>query len=203
MHDSDSTLLSHLTTAHAECAAHLDAVRADWWTRPTPCAEWDVRKLAGHLVTGKLLYIALLRGGSADGFMAELDRDPLGEDPAAEHGRACARLSAEFHAPGALDRGIDYPFGPVDGRQLLGLMIAETLVHTWDLARATSASEQLDPGLVDWVAGNVGWIYRGLSEGPLVPGKTDAYFADPATEPSPPGGDTPQGRLLRLMGRRP
>ena len=32
-------------------SAHVTAVRADQWDDPTPCTEWTVRQLVGHVAT--------------------------------------------------------------------------------------------------------------------------------------------------------
>ncbi|MEE4417794.1 MULTISPECIES: TIGR03086 family metal-binding protein [Streptomyces] len=202
MRETDNELFTLLTTAYADCAARIRLVRSDQWTDGTPCEKWDVRQLVGHLVQGNLIYTALMHGGSADGFLTQLDQDPLGDHPLADYERASAAMLTEFRVPGALDRTVDYPFAPLTARQLLGLMITDTLTHTWDLSRAIGADDQLDGHLVDWVMGNVDWIYAGVEESPLAQTRSDLYYGEPV--PSPPSGpDSPQDRLLRLMGRRP
>ncbi|MEU2675185.1 maleylpyruvate isomerase N-terminal domain-containing protein [Streptomyces sp. NPDC007164] len=50
----------------SEFTHKLRAVRAEQWTVPTPCAEWDVRHLVNHMTRGNLNYVSLLDGGSAD-----------------------------------------------------------------------------------------------------------------------------------------
>ncbi|MFJ9413691.1 TIGR03086 family metal-binding protein [Streptomyces sp. NPDC101227] len=202
MRETDNELFTLLTTAHADCAARIRLVRSAQWTDGTPCEKWDVRQLVGHLVQGNLVYTALLRGGSAGGFLTELDQDPLGDDPVADYERASADLLAGFRIPGTLDRTVDYPFAPITARQLLGLMVTDTLIHTWDLSRAIGADERLAAGLVDWVARNVAWIYAGMTESPLSATRSDLYYGTPVTDP-PSGPDSPQHRLIRLMGRRP
>src|SRR5215472_1418991 len=39
-------------------------VRPEQWSEPTPCTEWDVRTLVGHLIATRQGYCALLAGGS-------------------------------------------------------------------------------------------------------------------------------------------
>ncbi len=49
-----------------------------------------------------------------------------------------------------MSKMMDGPFGPMPAEQLLGRIItADTLVHTWDLARATGGDESLPADLID------------------------------------------------------
>ncbi|MGK5638137.1 TIGR03086 family metal-binding protein [Streptomyces sp. URMC 126] len=195
----DNTLLSRFDIAAEGFGARLREVPGTAWGMPTPCTEWNVRRLAGHMVQGSRLYTALLRGGGSAEFLAGLDPDAVEGDPVTAYREAVAECRAAFHAAGALDRTVDYPFGPVPGRRLLGLYVVDAITHTWDLARAVGLDERLDAGTVRWVLDRFEWIYEGVSESPLSAGHT--YYG-PAAEPSPAGGSG-QDRLLRLMGREP
>jgi uncharacterized protein (TIGR03086 family) len=89
---------------------------------------------------------------------------------------------------------VDYPLGKVHGQQALNIRAADSLVHTWDLARAIGADETLDPGLVAWMTDEFDNIYAGLT---LPPG---VFYAEPQ---APPTDATRQTRLLHRVGRRP
>jgi uncharacterized protein (TIGR03086 family) len=69
-------------------------------------------------------------------------------------------------------------------------LLADLVVHGWDLARATGADERIDPELVDvcraWFAG-VADAYRSAA-------------AVAARPPVPPGADA-QTQLLAAFGR--
>jgi uncharacterized protein (TIGR03086 family) len=173
----------------------LRLVGPDRWGRPTPCAEWDVRALVNHMTRGNINYIRLLAGGTAADFLRLRDADALGADPVGAYTRSVAACAAAFDEPGALDRQCDYPLGRAPGRQLLAVRTTDTLIHTWDLARAVDADETLDATLVAWVTTHLAEIYDGLAETPL----TASRFFAPATG----GGTTEQDRLLRRMGRTP
>jgi uncharacterized protein (TIGR03086 family) len=76
--------------------------------------------------------------------------------------------------------------------QLVGRMLcSDTLVHTWDLSRATGQGEQLDPAAVQVT---VEWITP-LDERIRVSGGFG-----PKVDP-PPGADA-QTTLLCFLGRR-
>ena len=199
MRDDDDVLFTLLRRVNEDFARRVRSIGQRQWAYPTPCPEWDVRALVGHLVQANVIYRMLLRGGSSEQFLVVREQNALGDRPAESLDRAAAECFAAFSGPGALDRMVDYPFGPVDGRKLLGLLIADTLVHTWDLASALGDSEDLDPALVEWVDDNFERLYTGVAEGPLDPATTHRHFAPP----NPSTADSRQDRLLRLMGRNP
>ncbi|SHF00937.1 TIGR03086 family metal-binding protein [Streptoalloteichus hindustanus] len=199
MNDTDNALLTYFDAAARGFGDRLRQVPATHWESPTPCTEWNVRQLVNHMIQGSRTYVALLRGGSSGEFMANLNQHALDGDPVAAHQEAVAECRAAFHADGALDRIVDYPFGPVPGRQLLGLYVVDAVVHTWDLARAVQLDERLDPDTVRWVLDNFRWIYANVSESPI--SDSAEYYGPPTTAPS--GPTSPQNRLLHAMGRTP
>ncbi|WP_433048646.1 TIGR03086 family metal-binding protein [Dactylosporangium sp. CS-033363] len=177
--------------ASAGFAAVLCAVRPEQWTAPTPCSEWDVRALVNHMARGNLSYVALLRGGTAAGFVRLRDEDALGNDPVVAYQESVRECAQAFRAPGALCRVLDYPLGPAPAAQLLAVRTTDSLVHTWDLARAAGGDETLDPDLVTWAAASLERTYANMSG-------LENFFAPPKT----PVGDG-QERLLRRFGREP
>ncbi|MEW2179361.1 TIGR03086 family metal-binding protein [Streptomyces sp. NPDC005406] len=184
--------------AGSEFTRRLLAVGPEQWTAPTPCAEWDVRRLVNHVTRGNLNYIVLLDGGSAADFLRLRDEDALGGDPIGAYNRSVQECAAAFRRPGALQQILDYPLGPVAGGQALAVRTTDTVIHTWDLARALGVPEKLDPGLTAWIEDNLVHIYAGLAESPIAVDTTHRFFAAPG---APPAEETRQSRLLRLMGR--
>jgi uncharacterized protein (TIGR03086 family) len=73
----------------------------------------------------------------------------LGDDPAAAH-RETARAPAEaWRQPGRLDRTDRLPFGELPDEAAVGMHLVETVLHGWDLARATGQDPGFDPGVVE------------------------------------------------------
>jgi uncharacterized protein (TIGR03086 family) len=179
----------------------LRAVRSDQWARPTPCTEWDVRQLANHMTRGNLNYVGLLNGGSAAQFLRLRDTDALGEDPVGAYTRSVRECAEAFASPGALQRILDYPLGRVTGQQALAVRVTDSTIHTWDLARAIGGDDDLDTGLIAWIAEHPAEIYAGLAETPTAADTTHRFFAAPA-DPSAAGSSL-QDRLLHRMGRSP
>lgn len=187
--------------ASGEFAKRLAVVRPGQWTSPTPCSEWDVRLLVNHATRGNLNYALLAGGGTAAEFMRLRNVDALGADPVTAYADSVRECAEAYSRPGALNRMLDYPLGPVTGEQALAVRTADAVIHTWDLARAVGADEQLAAGLVTWITCHVGEIYHGLIETPVASQTTHRLFAPPAGEL--PASATQQDRLLHLMGRRP
>jgi uncharacterized protein (TIGR03086 family) len=159
------------------------------WTLPTPCTEWNLRQLVNHVVRGNVNYIALLDGGTAEDFRRLRDADALGDDPVGAFNRSVQAFVTAFRRPGASERILDYPLGKIRGEQALAVRTTDTVVHTWDLARAIGADDRLDAGLVAWIDENLEAIYADLDG-------LERFFAKPERT-----GSSAQDRLLRRMGR--
>jgi uncharacterized protein (TIGR03086 family) len=194
-------IVDRFLLANAGFERALRLVRRDQWTHPTPCADWDVRSLVNHVTRGNVNYIRLLDGGTAADFLGLRDVDALGPDPVDAFASSVTACAAAFAEPGALQRQLDYPLGPASGGQLLAVRTTDTVVHTWDLAHATSTDETLDGSLVSWITDNLAEIYFGLSETPADPNTTHRFFAEAGVIPG--DGASSQDRLLHCMGRTP
>lgn len=182
--DRDLELLS---VAREGFKLRLELVGPDDWARPTPCTEWNVRQLVNHVVGSDLRYTGLLNGESADDYKRRNEEEKgsvpaIGSDPLADWARSGATLDAAFRKHGAMELVVDYPRGPLRGRELLENRIVDITIHTWDLARAIDADETLDERLV--LRCLAFRIFKGR-----VPTTSDAA--------------TRQRRLLRASGRSP
>jgi uncharacterized protein (TIGR03086 family) len=197
--DPFGAIVERFLRASAAFERKLRTVRPGQWGLPTPCPEWTVRALANHMTRGNLNYLLLVRGGSGAEFLRLRDAEALGDDPAGAYGRSVRACGEEFARPGALERTLDYPLGELTARQALAVRTTDTVVHTWDLARALDSDDTLDPGLVAWIDDNLQDIYAGLAETPVAVDTTHRFFAPPV-----PGRRTSrQDRLLALLGRTP
>jgi uncharacterized protein (TIGR03086 family) len=130
---TDPEVLADLDRALAAAEAVVAGVHDGLWAAPTPCTELDVRDVVGHLVSGNLLFAAVVRGEP----LPEGSADHLGGDPLAAFQRAAGQLRTAFATHGALESVYTAPFGSGSGATLAHVRIIELLVHGWDLARAT------------------------------------------------------------------
>jgi uncharacterized protein (TIGR03086 family) len=189
--------LELLTVARLGFKRRLELLGVDDLARPTPCVEWDVRQLVNHVVGSDLRYTDLLRGGRADDFARRWQEETgstpvVGSDPVEDWACSGAALDAALQKPGAMERVVDYPKGPLRGRELLENRIVDITIHTWDLARAIGTDDTLDERLVRRCLS--ARFFRGRIRGDAGPRDANG---------SPPGAARLQDRLLRASGRSP
>jgi uncharacterized protein (TIGR03086 family) len=171
--------------------AYVDAVRADQWAGPTPCTEWDVKHVANHIIGENLWAAELLEGKTIADVGDKLDGDLAGEDPAAAYRDSVTVASHAVTAPGAMQATCHLSFGDYSGSDYAAQLFLDTLIHGWDIAKATGQNTRLDPDLVEAclpVAGELSSMFRSAG----VFGE-DLPVSDDADQ---------QTRLLALLGRR-
>lgn len=169
----------------------VTAIRDDQWHNPTPCADWDVRTLANHLVNENRWVPELLAGKTVAEVGDAFDGDLLGDDPVRAFETSAAAAVAAASRDDALTRTTHLSFGDVPGEEYLSQVFADALIHRWDLARAVGADDRLEPDLVEVCAG---WFAQ----------REDAYRSAGAIGPRlpVPDGAGAQTRLLAAWGRR-
>jgi len=115
----------------------------------TPCEEWKVRDLFGHLIVGATTFAAVVRGDEPPGDVA------TGPDAvmAAKAQAAVADVDSAFRTPGALERTVATPFGEMPGETFARLLAFDLLMHTWDLATATGRPLEVPEAVVAEVDG--------------------------------------------------
>jgi uncharacterized protein (TIGR03086 family) len=162
------------------------------WGRPTPCADWDVRALVGHVVDENRWAPPLLAGRTIADVGDELSGDPLGDDPRAAWDASATVASDAVARPGALEGTAHLSFGDVPGSEYVMQLTADLLVHAWDLARGTGGDDRLDEGVVAAVST---WF----------DGMEAAYRSAGAIGPAValPDSADEQDRLLARFGRDP
>ncbi|MGW1066639.1 TIGR03086 family metal-binding protein [Streptomyces aureus] len=171
----------------------VHAIHDDQWEAPTPCSDWSVRDLVGHLVSEQAWVPALVRdGATVDAVGDSLDGDLLGADPVAAWEAVAEASRSVFAEPGALDRTVHLSFGDMPAGDYCAQLVTDLTVHAWDLSRAIGADEELPGDLLSFAVREVTPHAAELEKSGL--------FAAP--EEPPPGADV-QTKLLCLVGRRP
>jgi uncharacterized protein (TIGR03086 family) len=105
---------------------------------PTPCDEWDVRTLLNHLLETQQYFVRKARGEDAP--LPSPDPPSLiGDDPVAAFERVRDETLETFG-----DEEVREKTGPS-----LGISFSDTLIHGWDIARATSQDTTMPDGLAE------------------------------------------------------
>lgn len=112
----------------------------------TPCADYDVRALLGHVVS---VLHKLERAGSGGDARGVPDVAEGIADDGWARAFAEARGEAErvWAGDGQLDRMVELPWATLRGRDALEAYTHEFTAHSWDLAHATGRLAELDPDL--------------------------------------------------------
>jgi uncharacterized protein (TIGR03086 family) len=149
--------LALLERALDQTAGILALIRPEQESLPTPCPDWDVKALITHLTMSDLPHFTTgARGETVDW------RTPpgeLGEDWLQEF-REGARLLSSIWAEADLDQPVPSMGGkPAPLRSRADQQIAELAMHSWDLARATGQSPDLDNEVAEHA---LGWSWQML-----------------------------------------
>ena len=169
---------------------HVHAVKDDQWAGPTPCTEWDVRALVGHLITEVAWVPPLVGGRSVAEVGDELSGDLTGDDPVASWDRYAPPSIEVVAEPGAMERTVRLTRRELPASEYATEVFTDLLIHGWDLARAIGADETLDPESVEVV-------YEAMKphEAEL---KASGVFGEMIV---PPDGADRQTELLAVFGR--
>jgi uncharacterized protein (TIGR03086 family) len=164
--------------------ARLSGVGAGQWAERSPCAEWTARDVAVHVIVTHRRVMTALDGTEA----AEIDPDV---DLREQWTDARAAIAAAVDDPDRAATTVGGMFGEQSFESLVSrLLCADTMVHTWDLARATGQDDRLDPQGVTRAMDFLGPIDEAIRR----PGGFAAKI-----EPAP--GADEQTRLLNFCGR--
>ena len=115
----------------------------------TPCEEWKVRDLFGHIIVGATTFAATVRGDEPPADVS------VGADEAmtATANAALADIDEAFRQPGALERDVVTPFGEMPGDTFARLLAFDLLMHSWDLATSTGQPLSVPDDVVTEVDG--------------------------------------------------
>jgi uncharacterized protein (TIGR03086 family) len=133
--------MSEVSERYAVIAAGFTArvagVSAERWAAPSPCPGWTARDVVAHVTNGHHRVLAML-DKSQPPVVADGD-DVTAKWPAATEA-VLAALSGQQSPP-----VIGSMFGGMPFEWLVDRLVSvDTLIHTWDLARATGHDERLE-----------------------------------------------------------
>ncbi|MGQ0467700.1 MAG: TIGR03086 family metal-binding protein [Sporichthyaceae bacterium] len=155
------------------------------WTKATPCPDWDTRGLLTHVVEVHRAMAAMVLGATPEPVGPDTDLVAAWRDGFMAVAQAIEDDSAAVKIVDTV-RFAEQPFAAVVG----GLLCADTIVHTWDLSRATGQDERLDPAGV----ANAFATLKSFGDGIRRPGAFG-----PAVQP--PAGADEQTQFICFCGR--
>lgn len=170
----------------AEFTRRVEAVPAERWDHPSPCAGWSARDVLQHMLDSHRDMPGY--AGLSLSIERSADDDPRGAWVEARDG-----MQALLDDPDRAGRGFQGYFGRTSLQEAVDRFLCfDLLIHGWDLARATGQDETLPPQEVRRVYSDALRLGDDLRiEGVCGPA---VDVPDDAAE---------QDRLLGLLGRRP
>ena len=135
------TLLSLSTRAlEASCAAVALVTPADL-SRPTPCGDWTLSQLIGHMVAHNRGWTLAASGQPADGSVW----DDLSL-PSSDFAASCSAVTAAFAAC-SLERLDVYGYGQLSLSTALRMHVVDYVIHGWDVAASLGMPFSVDEDL--------------------------------------------------------
>ncbi|MEU7867840.1 TIGR03086 family metal-binding protein [Dactylosporangium sp. NPDC049140] len=193
-----------LDEAHRALRTVVAGIRPADWTRPTPCAKWNVAQVLQHAAGDQLGYAASITGTGWPAFDPFAPTGHLSDHTSAavEPGSGLAAFTEEAMRASAAtwstipqdatEVASPLPQGKLPGWLGAGACALDAAVHAWDIALATGQASPLGNAL----ARDLLKVARELVE-PL-----RAWGAYAAVRPADPADDD-TAALLRYLGRDP
>ncbi|MDQ1696892.1 MAG: hypothetical protein QOJ03_2245 [Frankiaceae bacterium] len=148
---------------------------------PTPCSEWKMRDLLNHMLETQRYFANAGRGESASP-PGPTPPDIVSDKPADDFTQARSDVISVYSADGVIEKTLP----------ALGIAFADSLIHGWDVARATGQDATMPDGLAQAAYTTI--------HGRFTDEQRQHIFA-----PEVPVADdaTPQQKLLGYTGRTP
>lgn len=174
-------LHEEMAAAAAEDARVVAGVRADQLTAATPCPDWDLHTLLNHTI----LWTAFSaeRRARAEPLPDELMNRDFAAEPgfAATYAAQLNRAVQAWSDPQAWERELKVMGSPTASADVGALLVAEMVLHGWDIARASGQEYSCAGNVVAATAAAVEAnaelfrTYQGFAEPVPVPGSAPAF----------------------------
>ncbi|MFF9818136.1 TIGR03086 family metal-binding protein [Streptomyces sp. NPDC014006] len=179
--------------ATEQAAALIRTVRPGQLEGPTPCAEFDVRRLLSHMVGGTLRIAVVGEGG--DGMAVEPFAQGVEDAGWPEaYDEVRTRVLKAWESDARMTAPVRVPWGEVPGWQALSGYVMEIVTHTWDLSEALGRPLPLDAELAE--------VALATAERVLPADRRGGDTPFERVQPAPEGADG-YTRLAAWLGREP
>jgi uncharacterized protein (TIGR03086 family) len=180
-----------LVRALDQTQALIDTIGADELTLPTPCPEYDVRTLLGHLMT----VVGRIELGLTGGNPLDLPTVTEGvDDFQGTWKERRTKVDSTLANDAVLTQICTLPWATVPGAAAIAAYTGELTTHSWDLAKATNRTDLLDDSLAEYCLPLVRQFIPADQRGGHVPFGPVVPVADSAS---------PYDQLAGWQGRRP
>lgn len=132
-------------TAAADASSRVVGnVRPGQFGDPTPCTEWDVRTLLNHLILWTSY--SLERRARGESVAPELTEKDFAAEPDFSVGyrNQLDRALAAWARPAVWDQELNVMGSATPASDVAALIVAEMVLHGWDLAAATGQAYTVD-----------------------------------------------------------
>jgi uncharacterized protein (TIGR03086 family) len=180
-----------LARALDQTQAMIDTIGADDLALPTPCPEYDVETLLGHLMTVVARINLALTG---DNPLSIPTVTPDVTDFAGLWKERRALVDETLSDPAILTMTCTVPWGTIPGAAAVASYTGELTTHSWDLAKATGRTALLDDTLATYCLPLIQQFVPADQRGGPVP--FGPVINVPADAP-------PYDRLAAWQGRQP
>jgi uncharacterized protein (TIGR03086 family) len=170
----------------------LARVPDDAWDRPSPCAGWTVRDVAGHAMAVTRNIARRAAGRDAPDAFTDLGAI-AGDDPVRSFRAFRSEFLESTDRHGSLQRPVTSRLGDMTVDSYLAFMRSDTFVHTWDIARGA----EIDPCFEDEI---VALVLNDYVERDMTPLRVPGRYDDPMAVPS---SADDLARLIAFTGRDP
>lgn len=130
--------------AIAVAAPIVEATRPDQLRLGTPCADFDVEQLLGHL----LFALDRLATVGTGGDLGLADEVVTSDDWSADFRAVATRVRDAWSDSQRLTDTVELPWASMTGAEAIGVYTNEVTTHTWDLAQATAQAVEWDDDVV-------------------------------------------------------
>lgn len=188
--------VANLARVLDDASALVDTVTIDDLAKPTPCTDWSVGALVQHMIAVASIYGRAFRGSEGMAPAASAGDTPTPDGQSIAYRRAADDLLVAARTPGALDQIARLVSLELPGQVAIRLVVAEQLLHSWDLAQAVGRPFTMDESLA---AETLEGLREALAAIPGVRGAGRAF----GEEVPCPADASAQDRLLAFSGRQP
>jgi uncharacterized protein (TIGR03086 family) len=174
-------LHTEMTDAADAAARTVANVDAGQFGRPTPCTDWDVRTLLNHLILWTSY--SAERRAHGESVAEELMNKDFTADPGfrEDYARQIGKAVTAWSASQAWEGNLNVMGGATPAADVGAMLLMETALHGWDVARATGqefrTDEQTATALEDIVQAQAELFrkYQGFADAVEAPENATAF----------------------------